>query len=240
MGFDKWVTQTAERLPGTGTPSVDQVKGAQELTGELDALAALAQEVAGDPNKLVRFTPAPPSVPGTPTPSSFDIAIEQRSAGAASTPERLVEVATITENIQGSRGLNAGVAHAAEKLALDRPVPVKGRPKAARLIPGRPLPTASKEAAVIVTKWPPVPADRTLVYSADGSSVRTIGGGRTKSGHIATDMLEDLNGRGLDDSGAQFLDRVTVIDGKGQKIFSLVNDVDPTSADGDRHKWRRE
>jgi hypothetical protein len=242
-GFDEWVKQTAARLPNVGTPSAEQVLGTRELTGELDALAALAQDVAGDPNKLVRFTPAPPTVPGTPTPRSFDIAIGDRAAGVAGPPERLVEVYTLTGEISGSLDLNPGVAHAAAKLPLDRPVPVpgkKGGPKGATVTPGATLPTASKEAAVVATKWPPAPKGGRKVYAADGSWVLTLDNGMTKTGHTATDLMRDLNGPGLDDNGAQFLDRVSIIDGNGRKVFSLVNDVDPASVSGARHKWRVE
>lgn len=132
-----------------------------ELTGELDAMHALAAEASADPNKVVTFTPAPPSQKGVPTPRSFDITITDRRAGSAGVPagpERLVEVHTEGGPITGSRSLHAGIAHAAEKLPIVRTKPGRGGPTPATVMPGATLPTASKEAAVVAAQWPPSPA----------------------------------------------------------------------------------
>lgn len=235
-GFPEWVDQTAKRLPPVDTtPSADALRGTQELTGELNAMEALAAEVAGDPSKMVRFTPAPPSVKGTPTPRSFDLAVESRTAPAGTGPERLVEVHTETGVLKGSLELNTGVAHAASKLNLKRTVPPQPK-AAAKLDPGSPLPAASKEAAVVANRWPPVDPSRT--YHPDGSWDIALPGGKKKTGSVAQDMVRSLNGPGMDDVGVQFLDRVTVVDGgTGIKVFSLVNAVDPASVDGSRHLW---
>jgi hypothetical protein len=178
--------------------------------------------------------------PGAPTPRSFDIAITDKRAGTGG-PERLIEVHTETGPISGSIDLHAGVAHAASKLPLDRPDPkvkVKG-PKTATVTPGASLPTASKEAAVVVTQWPPPPGGRKTI-AADGSWTLMTDAGERK-GHLAKDLARELNGKGLDSVGAQYLDRVTIVDGKnGRKVFSLINEPDPSSADGSRHKWKPE
>jgi hypothetical protein len=239
QGYDAWVKQAADRLKAPGAPTAEHIKGTQELTGELDAVEALAAETAGDPNKVITFTPAPPmGTPANPTPRSFDIAITDKRAGAG--PERLVEVHTETGPIGGSLDLHAGIAHAASKLPLDRPPSgVKGGPKTATVTPGATLPTASKEAAVVVTQWPPPPGPKKTI-AADGSyTVQTDIGPRR--GHTADDLVRELKTSMMDRVGAQYLDRITVIDGKsGRKVFSVVNDPDPTSADGSRKKWRRE
>jgi hypothetical protein len=247
-GFDKWVDQAQSRLPATGAPTPEHIKGTTELTGELDAMEALAKE-ATDPNKMLVFTPAPQMPPGVPTPRSFDITIydktEKIAPGGARTPERLIEVHTETKEVGQSIHLHTGVAHAASKLPLDRPKPVKGGPKTATITPGATLPTASKEAAVVLTKWPPAKTASKTV-NADGS-YELIHGGGTKNGHIADDLVRELNGPTLDSVGAQYLDRVTIVDGKsGRKIFSLVNEpavptVPPAApGDGGRKRWKRE
>ena len=242
VGYEEWVKQTASRLPASGAPTAEHMKGTRELTGELDAVHALAQQAAGDPNKVITFTPAPPmGHPGAPTPRSFDITITDKRAPAGTGPERLVEVHTETGAVTSSIDLHTGVAHAASKLPLDRPLPVKGGPKSATVTPGATLPTASKEAAVVVTQWPPpAPSARGKTVAADGSWTLPTPVGDRK-GHMADDLVRELNGAGLDRVGAQYLDRVTIVDGKnGRKIFSLVNEPDPSSADGSRHKWKRE
>jgi hypothetical protein len=234
-GFDKWVTQATERLPPSGPPTDAQVKGTRELVGELNALESLAAEIAGDASKVLEFTPAPPSRAGVPTPRSFDIAIRDRATGTA---EHLVEAKTVTGTIKDSKGLHSSISAAAQKLPLDRPKPVKGTPKGAKLIAGTPLPAGSKEAAVVVLSWPPSGGNK--IFQADGSWKLPIPGGKTKTGHIADDLAKELNSTQLDDSGAQFLDRVRVVDGDGQRLFSLTNAPDPASADGSRHKWERD
>jgi hypothetical protein len=240
-GFDSWVAQTSSRL--RQTPTADHVRQAADLSGELDALHAMAEQAAADPNKVVTFTPAPPSQKGVPTPKSFDITITDRRAHAAG-PERLVEVSTEQGVIAGARNFHAGVAHAAEKLPLVRPKTVPGKPTPpATVTPGATLPAASKEAAVVATQWPPPDAPGRR-YKPDGSWVNPHAknpDAPSAKGHMAEDLRRDLNGNTLDSSGAQYLDRVTIVDGKtGKKVFSLVNEPDPTSADGSRHKWRVE
>jgi hypothetical protein len=107
------------------------------------------------------------------------------------------------------------------------------------VIPGEALPAASKEAAIVLTQWPP-PATAKRTVKADGSYEHVLGGtAGSRKGNLADDLVRDLNGTGLDSVGAQYLDRVTVVDGRtGKKIFSLVNEPDPASAA--RKKWRRE
>ena len=237
-GLREWVAQTEERLVLGRVATAHEVKGTVELVGELGAMEALAKEIVDSPSLVVRFTPAPPAAPGGRRRPSFDIAVGPR-ATSAEPAVRLVEVETITDPITKSKDLHRGVAHAAEKLPLDRPKPVKNGQKTATILPGETLPTASKEAAVVVTQWPPRPTGRGTRYEADGSSVLTRADGTLKKGHIAEDLVRELNGQGLDRAGAQFLDRVTVVDGNGQKVFSLVNEpAGATSVDGSRHRWK--
>jgi hypothetical protein len=183
----------------------------------------------------VRFSPAPPPDPRTGlTPRSFDITVEQRppagGAAAPAPPARLVEVETVLTPVSSSINLHAGVAHAASKLPRD----AAGAP-----IPSMPA-AGSREAAVVLAEWPPTGGTR--IVAPDGSYQQTVPGrGVVRTGHIADDLVRDLQGRALDDSGAPFLDRVTVIDGRtGRPIFSLVNDPDPAGPGRGRKSWRRE
>jgi hypothetical protein len=240
-GFDAWVKQTTEHLAGGGP---DQIKNVNQDVGELDTMHALAAEAAGDRNKVITFTPAPPTVPGQEKPRSFDITITDRRAGTGGVPTgpaRLIEVETVTTPIGGSLDLHAGVAHAASKLPLDRPdAKKKGGPKSATVTPGATLPTASKEAAVVVTHWPPPTTSGGKTINADGSW-KLKGHGPDRDGHLAKDLKRELNGAALDRSGAQYLDRVTIIDGKtGRKILSLRNQPPPKGSDGGRHLWEIE
>jgi hypothetical protein len=141
----------------------------------VNSMGAIAAEVAGDPNKVVRFTPAPVVPRGTNTPRSFDIEVADRAAPPGARPQALIEVHTETGVIAGAGDLNAGIAHAASKLPLQ-----KG-PKAndpMENIPGVHLPSASKEAAVVLTRWPPVTKNK--VYAADGSFELTLPNGGKK------------------------------------------------------------
>jgi hypothetical protein len=52
--------------------------------------------------------------------------------------------------------------------------------------------------------------------------------------------VKKLNSSSLDNAGVQFLDRVSVLDGTGRKVFTVVNDLDAGRTGGPRHNWRKE
>lgn len=249
-GFEEWVAQTAPRAQpnpaATPAQRAEQVADIRRLTGELSALQAVAAQEAGNPNTVVRFTPAPPTTPGTPTPRSFDIRVETRPAPGTpgpAAPSRLIEVETMLNPVRVAGDLDGGIAHAASKLQLGT-------------TPGAPTTPAgaSAEAAVVIPGWPPppntTPAGATTTFNNDGSYTQTFPGGHTRTGNLPDDLINRLNGplrrdgtRGqspLDDSGAPFLDRVNVIDGQtGRVVFSLVNDPAAGTTRTARHSWRR-
>jgi hypothetical protein len=235
-GLEDWVAQTSARVNTTSSPAAraEQLRDVTALTGELSALQAVAAQEAGNPNTVVRFNRAPASVPGTPTPQSFDIVVTSRTpaaGGAPAAPQRSIEVETIGGPIQGSRDLMSGVAHAGTKLPLARGSGGGVPPLRA----GASLPPGSAESGVVVP---------------DGSYTTVFGGGRSRSGNVVEDMLNDLNGRARSDgtrgpasadaSGAPYLDRINIVDGSSNRVVvTLVNDPAPTGP-GPRHNWRRQ
>lgn len=211
-GFREWVAETVSKV--AGTDAVENKKQALDKGVELSEMWRLSQEVRGDPNLVVRFTP------GTSRAKTFDIRVEATVPPAGESPvRREVEVAEYNGIPTAAGPLHKGIQHGAGKV----PVGSGG--------PGT-LPKGREREASVSIKWFsgtmdfPLPSkDGIRRMNEDGTSTILKGDppspvGKTENLPLA--ILTNLRA-GKVGEGVGLLHAVNIVTQEGKLLWRFVN-----------------
>ena len=211
-GFKEWVAETVSRV--AGKDAEENKRQAVDKGVELSEMWRLSQEVRGDPNLVVRFTP------GKSRAKTFDIRVEAKVPPAGESPvRREVEVAEYNGIPTRAGPLHEGIAHGASKVP-----PRSGGP--GDLPRGR-----ERESSVSIqwfsgTKDIPLPSkDGVRRMNEDGTSqilkgdpLRAVGSKDSLPQEILDNLKAATVGKGVD-----LLHAVNIVTQEGKLLWRFVN-----------------
>ncbi|WP_315095284.1 hypothetical protein [uncultured Cellulomonas sp.] len=211
-GFKDWVAETVSRVAGTNP--AENKKQAIDKGVELAEIWRLSQQVRGDPNLVVRFTP------GKSRAKTFDIRVEAKVPTAGESPvRREVEVAEYNGVPTSAGPLYKGIQHGASKVP-----PRSGGP--GDLPRGR-----ERESSVSIrwftgTKDIPLPSkDGVRRMNEDGTSeilkgdpLRAVGSKEDLPQEILDNLIAGKVGKGVD-----LLHAVNIVTQEGTLLWRFVN-----------------